>query len=109
MMRRILIALAIITVLVLIGSAIGRNIPSSAFFARVQADDAGVQVEFFLANSAMVPYQFSSKVQNRTLKIDLRASVFGEYIGDSFRIDIPPSAYDDIVIRCNSQLVTVQN
>lgn len=109
MLRRILIALAIITALVLIGSAIGRNIPSGSVFAHVRTDDTGMQIEFLIANSAMVPYQFSYRLQNRSLKVDLRTSIFGENIGDSFRLDIPASAYDEIVIRCDGQLVSITN
>ena len=115
MLRRLLkkrwpvILICTVLVLMIAGASIGRNTPSEAVFARVSADDTGTQIDFFIANSGWIPHRFSCRLQNRTLKVDLRADIFGENIGDSFRIGIPADAYDDIVIRCNGHIVSITN
>ena len=107
--RWLVVLICTVLVVMLTSIAIGRSIPSESVFAHVHADDAGTQIDFLIANSGWIPYQFDCKMQNRTLKVDLHTSIFGDSIGDSFHIGIPASAYDNIVIRCNGQLVSITN
>jgi len=115
MLRRLLkkrwpvILICTVLVLMIAGAAIGKNTPSESVFAHVNTTDAGTQIDFFIANSGWIPHRFSCRLQNRTLKVDLHADIFGENIGNSFHIGIPSTAYDKIIIRCNGHLVPITN
>ena len=104
-----IILICTVLVMAIAGIAVGRSIPSKSVFAHVNADDTGTQIDFFIANSGWIPYQFSCRLQDGTLKVSLHASVFGENIGSSFRIAVPADAYDEIVVTCNGQPVSITN
>ena len=58
-----IILICTVLVVAIAGIAVGRSIPSKSVFAHVNADDTGTQIDFFIANSGWIPYQFSCRLQ----------------------------------------------
>ncbi|MBQ3156550.1 MAG: hypothetical protein IJB81_06450 [Clostridia bacterium] len=79
-----------------------------ALLQKVYADETGTTIDILIARSEQRIVDCNYKLQGRTLTVMLRTSMWGENtFGETLYIDVPASAYDDLVIRCNGMMVEV--